>query len=72
MEAPSKFFNTQLESPTYNNELIKKKSDLGSYISHLDHHINKAMNFQNKTIGRKKQNLLETLEKMKDQIYKES
>lgn len=56
----SRFFKTEQEE-TFDRQLISKKSDLGTYVSHLDQHINKAMNSQNRTIGRKKQNLLETL-----------
>lgn len=41
-----------------------------NYVSKLDFHINKAKNFQDRALGRKKQNLLHTLEKMKDQIFR--
>lgn len=59
----SRFFKTEQvlkteQEETYSKELISRKSDLRSYVSHLDHHINKAMGSQNRTIGRKRQNLL--------------
>jgi hypothetical protein len=49
---------------------LEKKKDLGNYVSKLDFHINKARILQDKTLNRKKLNLINTLENMKDQVFK--